>query len=148
MTPSSRNMILFLHLFTEMHTSTFIESLRCQSCSIPGRSAYEGPSACSPARCKASTGGRVPGKTWVDDAIIMTCNSRPVRFPLIRIFVLVGVRSSMLTYNRSLSALFCLTLRDLAGLIGLGRNVPSDISCRNSPVFSPSRFGAYPLFAL
>ena len=48
----------------------------------------------------------------------------PVRLPLIRIIVPVGVLSSMLTATVPCAESFCLLLRDRDGLIGLGRNDP------------------------
>ena len=52
--------------------------------------------------------------------MMISFNSRPVRLPLIRIIVPVGVLSSTLTATTPCAESFCLLLRDREGLFGLG----------------------------
>ena len=58
---------------------------------------------------------------------MISCNSRPVRLPLMRIIVPVGVRNSMLTSTVLRSEVFSLALLDHDGLIGSGRKEAPDV---------------------
>ena len=60
--------------------------------------------------------------------MMISFNSRPVRLPLIRIIVPVGVLISMFTATVSCADSFCLLLQNREGLIGLRINDPPGIN--------------------